>query len=758
MSTLSPENWKQISPYLDEALALPEAERTAWLESLGATKPELAAVLRKLLEEHQAASQEMFLERPPAPEMDDAALCGRVVGPYALLSPIGRGGMGSVWLAERSDGRFERRVAVKFLNFAVIAHGGAERFKREGRILGRLTHPHIAELIDAGVTPTGEPYLVLEYVEGDHIDRYCDDRKLDLDARIRLFLDVLSAVAQAHANLIVHRDIKPSNVLVSKDGQVKLLDFGVAKLLEDDTSSAPPTILTLEGAGALTPLFAAPEQVSGTAITTATDVYTLGVLLYILMTGQHPAGPGPHSAADLVKLIAETELPRASTAVASADAEAAADARSTTPERLRRQLRGDLDTILAKAMKKPPAERYSSVAALAEDLQRYLRHKPVSARPDTISYRLRKYVRRHRVGAAVAAGLVLLLAGFAVMQAVQLRRITRERDRANRIAGFMTDIFKIPDPGESRGNRVTARELLDRASKDIDASLANDPQLQSRLMSVMGITYGRLGVYSAAEPLMQRAIDVGRRANGPGDGDVLHTEDELAMLYIQNGRISEADQLLREVMANGRRSLGPEDPITLESMSDAAYALSLEGRHAEAVDLARRAFEAQHRVQGEGYYGTLWSMDIFAGTLVRSGHPAESEPIYRQELAIAQRVRGVDDVSTINAMSNLGATLIALDRLSEGEDVLRQTLAIETRVYGPQEVETGRTLYNLACAAARQGKRDEAFSFLNQAIPVVYVRTLLGIERDSDLDSLHGDPRWNTVIAAARHRTAKVGN
>lgn len=757
MSTLSPENWKEISPYLDEALARPEAERAAWLESLRATKPELAAVLRKLLEEHQAASQERFLEGPPGPEMDDAALRGRVVGPYALLSPIGRGGMGSVWLAERGDGRFERRVAVKFLNFAVMAHGGAERFKREGRILGRLTHPHIAELIDAGVTPTGEPYLVLEYVEGDHIDRYCDDHKLDLDARIRLFLDVLSAVAQAHTNLIVHRDIKPSNVLVSKDGQVKLLDFGVAKLLEDDTSSASPTILTLEGAGALTPLFAAPEQISGTAITTATDVYALGVLLYILMTGQHPAGPGPHSAADLVK-VAEAELPRASTAVASADAEEAADARATTPERLRRQLRGDLDTILAKAMKKSPAERYSSVATLAEDLQRYLRHEPVSARPDTIPYRLRKYVRRHRVGAVVAAGLVLLLAGFAVMQAVQLRRITRERDRANRIAGFMTDIFKIPDPGESKGNRVTARELLDRASKDIDTSLTNDPELQSRLMSVMGITYSRLGVYSVAEPVMERAIDVGRRTNGPGDREVLRTEDELAMLYIQNGRISEADQLLREVMANGRRSLGPEDPITLESMSDAAYVLSLEGRHAEAVDLARRAFEAQHRVQGEGYYGTLWSMDIFAGTLVRSGRPAESEPIYRQELAIAQRVRGVDDVSTINAMSNLGATLIVLGRFSEGEDVLRQTLAIETRVYGPREVETGRTLYNLACAAAHQGKRDGAFSFLNQAIPIVYVRTLLGIEKDTDLDSLHSDPRWNAVIAAARRRTAEVGN
>ena len=315
MPRLSQERWHEVSPYLDHALSLPEDERRAWLQSFRAEKPDLASFLERLLEERSALAEEHFLEEGPAAIKIESSLAGQAIGAYRIVAPIGQGGMGSVWLAERSDGRFERSVAVKFLHFSVAA-GGAERFKREGRILGQLAHRNIAELIDAGVTPKGELYLVLEYVEGEHIDEYCDKRGLDVDTRICLFIDVLSAIAQAHANLIVHRDLKPSNVLVRSDGQVKLLDFGIAKLLGDETGSGEATMLTLEGDSALTPQFAAPEQITGGAITTATDVYALGVLLYILLTGQHPAGASTRSAAELVKAITETEPLCASDAVA----------------------------------------------------------------------------------------------------------------------------------------------------------------------------------------------------------------------------------------------------------------------------------------------------------------------------------------------------------------------------------------------------------------------------------------------------------
>ncbi len=462
MSTLSPERWQEVSPYLDQLLSLPEDEQATWMETVRAQRPDLASLLHELLEEHRALTKKQFLERSPVPDTSDSSLPGQEIGAYTLKSPIGRGGMGSVWLAERSDGRFERRVAVKFLNISVAATGGAQRFKREGRILGQLTHPHIAELIDAGVTGTGELYLVLENVEGEHIDEFCDHHRLDIDGRIRLFLDVLSAVAHAHANLVVHRDLKPSNVLVRKDGQVKLLDFGIAKLLGDDADPAKLTQLTLEGSGALTPQFAAPEQVTGRAVTTATDIYALGVLLYLLLTGQHPAGAGIHSAAELVKAIVETEPSQLSQAVALAD-DAVAQIRGATIEKLRRQLRGDLDTIVSKAMKKSPAERYSSVTALADDLQRYLKHEPIGARPDTMAYRARKFIRRNATVVALTTGAVVLVigslsAGLYVAnreRGIAERRFLQVRQLADKFIALDNDIRGLPGSTKVRMQMVT---------------------------------------------------------------------------------------------------------------------------------------------------------------------------------------------------------------------------------------------------------------------------------------------------------------
>jgi serine/threonine protein kinase/Tol biopolymer transport system component len=418
MSKLSPDQWHALSPHLDELLEMTDDERSTWLSSLQSENPTLAYQLEILLREHRVLSEEGFLEASASELPGDRGLAGQILGVYTLVSQIGHGGMGTVWLAERSDGRFERRVAVKVLNIALMGKGGEERFKREGRILGRLTHPHIAELMDAGVSPAGQPFLVLEYVEGDHIDRYCDQNSLGVRSRVRLFLDVLRAVAQAHANLIVHRDLKPSNILVRTDGQAKLLDFGIAKLLECEGPSGEAP-LTLEGGRALTPEYAAPEQLKGEAVTAATDVYASGVLLYALLTGQHPAGAGPHTPAGLLKAILDTEPPRPSEIVARtlANEEASvtnARRRGTTPDKLVRLLRGDLDTIVAKALKKDPRERYPSIKAFADDLHRYLRHEPIAARPDAIAYRAGKFVRRHRNSVAAALLAMVALIGTAL--------------------------------------------------------------------------------------------------------------------------------------------------------------------------------------------------------------------------------------------------------------------------------------------------------------------------------------------------------
>jgi len=411
MSTLSPDQWQALSPYLDEALAMTDDARAAWLSSLGQQDPALAAQLGALLDEHRVLAQEGFLENGRFALPNATGLAGQTLGPYTLISQIGQGGMGSVWLARRSDGRFERQAAVKFVSIALAGPATEERFKREGSILGRLTHPHIADLLDAGISSAGQPYLILEYVDGPTIDQYCDQHKLDVEARLRLFLDVLAAVAHAHANLIVHRDIKPSNVLVTTGGEVKLLDFGIAKLLEGEGQTGAATLLTHEGGSALTPQYAAPEQLTSKPVTTATDVYALGVLLYLLLSGQHPAGAGLNSPAELLKAVLELEPPRASDAITADDGKLIAESRNTTPDKLRRGLRGDLDTIVGKALKKNPRERYGSVTTFADDLRRYLTREPISARPDTFAYRAAKFVRRNRTMVALTATAVVLVIG-----------------------------------------------------------------------------------------------------------------------------------------------------------------------------------------------------------------------------------------------------------------------------------------------------------------------------------------------------------
>ncbi|HEY1337974.1 MAG TPA: protein kinase [Bryobacteraceae bacterium] len=409
MPAPSPDQWRALSPLLDEALELTDQKRSAWLSSLRSHDPPLADQLGELLDHHRAIKGEGFLQERFLELPFESGLSGQTLGAYRLISQIGHGGMSSVWLAERNDARFERKVAVKFLNIPLIGRAGEERFKREGVILGRLAHPNIAELIDAGVSQAGQPYLVLEHIEGDHIDSYCDRNRLGIEARIGLFLDVLKAAEHAHVNRIVHRDLKPPNILVRHDGQVKLLDFGIAKLLEDETELGK-TPHTLEGARALTPEYAAPEQLTGAAATAATDVYALGVLLYVLLTGSHPAGAGPHTHQELVRAIVDIEPVRPSDVAADGSAEVAGR-RAATPDRLRRTLRGDLDTIVAQALKKNPQQRYASAQALADDLHRYLQHEPIRARPDKIAYRIGKFVRRRSRIVAGALMAAVALAG-----------------------------------------------------------------------------------------------------------------------------------------------------------------------------------------------------------------------------------------------------------------------------------------------------------------------------------------------------------
>ncbi|HEU4689083.1 MAG TPA: serine/threonine-protein kinase, partial [Vicinamibacterales bacterium] len=473
MARVGPDRWHHISPYLDRALDITdERERLAWLDTVRAEDGALAAEIEHLLREHRALQDEGFLEASAAPAWLETAP-GASVGAYTLLKLIGEGGMGTVWLAERSDGRFERRVAIKLLNRSLGR--GESRFRREGQILARLAHPHIAQLLDAGVSASGNPFLVLELVDGEPIDRYCEEQRLDVRARLRLFLDVLDAVAHAHASLIVHRDIKPSNVLVSADGSVKLLDFGIAKLLGDDEQGGT-SALTLEGATALTPAYAAPEQITGQPVSTATDVYALGVLLYVILTGRHPAGDRVQSPVDLVKAIVEDEPPRPSNGVA-------------LPEKLRRVLRGDLDTIVGVALKKQPEERFRSVAAFADELRRFLADEPIRVRPESILYRARKFVRRNRVPVAAALAVVALLS--AALYETNRQRALAER-RFTLVRGLAGKLFDVDVAVRSLAGNVAARQLIVDTSLSYLNQLADDARADPELALELGTAYMRV--------------------------------------------------------------------------------------------------------------------------------------------------------------------------------------------------------------------------------------------------------------------------
>jgi serine/threonine-protein kinase len=643
MSTLSPDQWQLLSPYLDRALAMTEDERGAWLSSLGERDPALASQLAALLSEHRVLAQEGFLENRRFALPNATGLAGQTLGPYTLISQIGQGGMGSVWLARRSDGRFERQAAVKFVNIALAGRATEERFKREGSILGRLTHPHIADLLDAGVSSDGQPYLILEYVDGEAIDRYCDEHKLDVEARVHLFLDVLAAVAHAHANLIVHRDIKPSNVLVTTSGEVKLLDFGIAKLLEGEGQTGAATLLTHEGGSALTPQYAAPEQLTGKPVTTATDVYALGVLLYQLLCGRHPAGSGPHSPAELLKAVLDLEPPRVSDATTADNSKLIAENRSTTPDKLRRELRGDLDTIVGKALKKDPRERYASVTGFADDLQRYLKHEPISARPDALAYRTAKFLRRNRtVAALTAAAIVFVIGSLSTglyvanrQRKIAEQRFAQVRQLAKKFIELDNDIRGLPGSTKVRMQMVSdSLQYLTSLSSDVhgDKDLALEiAYAYVRVAHAQGDpTSPNLGQFAEAKESLSKAskfVDA-ILADDPKNRRALFIAATIAhdrmILADADGRHEESLGYAKDAASLIERflSLGNADPRDIYSMvyfySNVAIIAASCRRFDDAIRYCRRALEISqpveraHRVKGS-IYGAL------ADTLRQSG-------------------------------------------------------------------------------------------------------------------------------------------
>ncbi|MGA2744394.1 MAG: serine/threonine-protein kinase [Candidatus Sulfotelmatobacter sp.] len=738
------ERWEQVKELLHQAMQLTPGERGHFLDSACSSDDALRAEVESLLLADEGI-RSTFMQSPLLPDELGADLdllgatgtleAGQIFAQrFQLVRRLGEGGMGQVWLAEQTS-PVRRQVALKLIKAGMYDEAVVQRFQSERQSLAIMVHPAIAKVFDAGTTPQGQPYFVMEYVPGLPITEYCDQKKLKISDRLELFVQVCEGVQHAHQKAIIHRDLKPANILVVEvDGKPvpRIIDFGLAKATTP--RAAGETVFTQLGQFMGTPGYMSPEQADPgfqygvQDIDTRTDVYSLGVVLYVLLAGLQPFETKQRQKQpldELLRKLREEEPPLPSTKVRSnRDTSAAtAEARGTEPRQLTSLLRGDLDWITMKALEKDRAHRYSAPSDLATDIQRYLNHEPVGARPASAGYRLRKYVRRHRVTVAVAAGLVLLLAAFSVLQALQLRRITRERDRATRITDFMTGMFKVSDPSEARGNSVTAREVLDKASNDMGTGLAKDPEVQAQMMQVMASTYLNLGLNARAHELAKRALDARLSLLGPDDPKTFESMTQLGRVLDHEGHEPEAEKMERQALADERRILGPDDPLTIETMSSLAWIVQTQGRFDEAEKLTREVIAIATRRLGPESTPVLGAMSSLGGDLWNQGRYAEAEQEYRQLLDVDRRVLGPDHPGTLNAMSNLALTIGTEGRLSEAEQIYREALATERRVLGPEHLTTVGTMSNLADLLSAEGRHAEAERLLRESLPI-HLRTL----------------------------------
>jgi eukaryotic-like serine/threonine-protein kinase len=727
---VTPERWQQIKAILEGSLEREGSERAAFLVGSCQGDDELRREVESLLASEPEVTD--FIETPVfrirLEEVEPLAL-GQRLGAYRIVREIGRGGMGAVYLAERADQEFEQRVAIKLVRRGMDTDEIVHRFRSERQILAHLVHPNIAKLFDGGTTEDGRPYFVMEYVEGRPIDQFCDDRKLPVRERLELFRQVCAAVHFAHQNLIVHRDLKPGNILVTADGVPKLLDFGIAKLLDPNQELFALTRAELRP---MTPEYASPEQVRGEAITTASDVYSLGVLLYLLLTGHGPYRPATGSSQDLARAICETDPPRPSSAVGrivevkrpdgsvvARTPESVSRTRDGDERLLRRRLAGDLDTIVLKAMQKEPPRRYASVDQLADDLGRHLQGLPVVARKDTLGYRARKFVGRHKAGVALAAAILLLIVGFSITVTVLWQRAVLEQQRAKEVSGFLANLFSISNPSQSRGETVTARDMLDRGVQKIDRDLAAVPEVRADLMETMGRAYRSLGLYAEARPLLEGALLLDRRTRGR-DGQII-TQDlnNFAGDLYDMGEKADAEPLIAEAIALQRQQ---KDTLNLEyarSLNNLGEIVEGRGDFGQAEALFKESLAIKRRLPTPDQSAIAFSLNNLGKLYETWNQFAAAESSYRDALDIRRRLAGGrPDPELATTLGNLGSIQQDRGNLAGAETSYRDALAMRRKLFHGPNLKVARSLSNLGYTLRVEGKTSEAEQCYREALSI----------------------------------------
>lgn len=708
MRELIQRRWAELSPLLDDALDMPEGLREAWLRSLD-LEPTMREALAQLIVD--ASSPGLIdagsgrIARALVGDAPDAQMSpdwsGRRLGAYRLLRLIGQGGMASVFLAEREGDDFVQQVAVKVLRHGMLDPFEQQRFMRERRILARLEHPRIARLIDGGLTPEGVPWFAMEYVEGVPLTEYCDRERLPVEARLRLFQQVCEAVSHAHGALVVHRDLKPSNILVPADGTLKLLDFGIARLIEEPSGGVDEVTVTVAAQRRLTPAYAAPEQWRGEATTTATDVYALGVLLHEMLVGMKPERRGD----DTLRLPSALLRGRD-------HAETLAQRRRLSLPQLRRRISGDLDMILRQALHARPQRRYASAAALAEDIQRHLGSRPVRARPDSSWYRSQRFLRRHRIS---AVAMVLVLASVAAGVYATWRQSERVRasaelartqaQRAESVRRFLLDLFRGAAPNQALGRDITALELLQRGEQQLAAEgLRDQPALRAELLLTVAGIQRELGQYDRATALLEQAGAITQ-------ADPVAHAVETGRVAQAQGRYEEAEQSLRSAL---RRMAGSRDRLSAEVRVLLAQVLAERNQKVEAEALVREAIAIEQSLAGTAL-DQAQALSVLAQIQFGNGDLDAAEEAMARALAIHRGHLGESHTEVARNQHDLGVIQLQRGDAGLARENLRAALATRRQLLGPAHADIASSELNLGAVARRQGQLDEAEQHFTQA-------------------------------------------
>lgn len=700
--------WSRVSESLERALSVRDSERADLLAALAGEDRALHDEVQSLLA--AAAAEDGRFEEPPVlrgTSLAPAALgAGDTLGPYRIVREVAQGGMGAVFEAYRADDDFRKRVAVKTI---AAGRGGpslARRFRRERRILARLEHRNIAALLDGGVLTDGSPWFAMEYVEGEPIDAYCLSRALPVRDRLQLMRQVCGAVQFAHQNLVIHRDLKPGNIFVTPDGTVKLLDFGIAKIVAgDDDSSEAEQDLTGLGTGPFTLAYASPEQVRGDPVTTASDVHALGAVLYKVVTGRHPYRDGDVPPSELRRRILEARPALIGTSA-------------------------DLDAIVQSALHKDPARRYASAQALGDDLRRLLDGQPVLARPDAFGYRVSKFVRRHRVAAGASALAVVALLVAVVVSGRQARIAATERDRArveaakaNRVTAFVQEMLRAADPRAVRPD-LTVAEALAAAAARADSTLAGEPEVLAGVKTAIGLSYLGLGRYDDAEPLLRGALDA-RRAAGATGADLAASLRNLAVLHNDRGELAPAESLFAQSLAAYRRADPPDSGGLALALNDWSDLLQYKGDLAGAEAAQREALAIRERIDGPRSETVAAVLNNLAVVLGQQGQWAVAESLHLESAAIVRAVRGPDHPDVAAGLQSAAFAVQSQGRFAEAESLYREALAIRVKTLGPGHPETARTHMNLGWLLHDAGRYEPA---LAEAALVLAQRKAFGDE------------------------------